>query len=105
MTTPAAPMISYEITAQVRPDLAPGYETFMRERHIPDLLATGAFAGATLQRSTPGRYRIRYLAHDRAALDRYLATDAPRLRGHVLEVFPEGVTLGREEWDVLARWP
>jgi uncharacterized protein len=60
----------------------------------------------------PSRASIRaamLAAYDRAAadprVDRYLATDAPRLRGHVLEVFPEGVTLGREEWDVLARWP
>jgi hypothetical protein len=54
------PMITYEITATVRADLCDAYERYMRDRHIPDLLATGSFAGATMARSSPGRYRIRY---------------------------------------------
>lgn len=106
-TPPSAdrPMVTYEITATVREDLRDDYLSYMRERHIPDLLATGAFASASLSRSSPGRYRLRYEAHDRDSLDRYLADHAPRLRAHALERFPEGVELSREEWDVIAYWP
>ena len=39
-------MISYEVTIEVRDDLKARYEVYMRERHIPDLLQTGLFAGA-----------------------------------------------------------
>ena len=98
-------MVSYEITATVRADLCAEYERYMQSRHIPDLLATGAFAGASLSRSAPGRYRIRYEAHDAAALARYLEHDAPALRRHFAESFPVGVELSREEWTVLATWP
>jgi hypothetical protein len=98
-------MVTYEITATVRADLCEAYERYMCEQHIPDLLATGSFAGASFSRSTPGRYRVRYEAHDRAALERYLTLHAPRLRRHMSEMFPEGVELTREEWDVLALWP
>jgi hypothetical protein len=98
-------MVTYEITATVRADLCEAYERYMRERHIPDLLETGSFAGASFSRSAPGRYRVRYEAHDRAALERYLAEHAPRLRRHMTESFPEGVEISREEWDVLAIWP
>jgi hypothetical protein len=98
-------MVTYEITATVRQDLADLWERFMRERHIPDLLETGAFLGATLSRSQPGRFRIRYEARSRAALDRYLAEHAARLRNHHTERFPDGVEVSREEWDVLATWP
>jgi hypothetical protein len=98
-------MVTYEVTATVREDLCAAYERYMRERHIPDLLATGAFSGASFGRSTPGRYRMRYEAWSRGDLDRYLAEHAPLLREHVQEVFPEGVTLTREEWNVLAAWP
>jgi hypothetical protein len=98
-------MVTYEITATVRADLVDAYERFMREDHIPHLLATGAFAAATLSRSAPGRYRIRYEAHSRAALDRYLAEHAPRLREQFTEMFPAGIALSREEWTVLAQWP
>ena len=30
---------------------------------------------------------------------------AARLRHHVKELFPEGIELSREEWDVLGHWP
>jgi hypothetical protein len=98
-------MITYEITATVRDDLREAYERYLRDRHIPDLLATGCFSAASLSRSAPGRFRIRYEAHDRASLDRYLAEYAPRLRTDALAHFAEGVELSREEWDVVARWP
>lgn len=95
-------MVTYEITAMVKDELCEAYESYMRERHIPDLIATGAFAGATLSRSAPGRYRIRYEARDRASLDGYLSGHAARLRQHFAENFPQGVEVTREEWEVLA---
>jgi hypothetical protein len=98
-------MVTYEITATVRADLIDAYERFMRERHIPDLLATGHFAAASLGRSGPGRYRIRYEAKSREALDRYIAEHAPRLRAHLQSELPEGVDVAREEWDILESWP
>jgi len=98
-------MITYEITATVRNDLCEGYELYMRDRHIPDLLATGKFASATFLRTGDGnRYRIRYEAYGREALDGYLMEHAADLRRHFYETFPEGVTLEREEWEVLAIW-
>ena len=97
-------MVTYEITAMVRPELAPAYERYMRERHIPDLLATGAFAAASFGRSEPGRYRVRYEAHSREALERYLAEHAPRLRADLQRQFPDGVDLTRDEWTVLQLW-
>lgn len=97
-------MITYEVTQTVRPDLCAAYERYMVDLHVPDLLATGAFAGASFGRSAPGRYRLRYEAKDRAALDRYLTEHASRLRKHVLEKFPAGVESTREEWEVLHAW-
>jgi hypothetical protein len=98
-------MVTYEITATVRTDMLDRYERFMRERHIPDLFTSGHFASATFEKSQPGRYRIRYEARSREALDRYLAENAPRLRAHFQGEFPEGVELTREVWDVVESWP
>lgn len=98
-------MVTYEVTATVRQDLCGAYELHMRERHVADVLATGAFSGATFSRSAPGRYRIRYEAYNRESLDRYLAEHAARLRGHMTHAFPAGVEYSREEWTVLATWP
>ena len=96
--------VTYEITAAVRPDLCAAYEQYMRNRHIPDLLATGAFSAASISGSTGGRYRIRYEARSRAALDGYLAAHAPALRDHFTSTFPEGIEVSREEWEVLESW-
>ncbi|MCU0648562.1 MAG: DUF4286 family protein [Gemmatimonadaceae bacterium] len=98
-------MIAYEVTATIRPDLAATYERYLRAEHIPDLMATGCFVGARIAQATAGRYRITYDAPDAAALDRYLAEHAPRLRAHVRERFPEGLALDREVWTVLEAWP
>ena len=98
-------MVTYEITATVRADLSAAYEKYMTERHIPDVLQTGAFSGASFSRTSPGRYRIRYETHSRVALDRYLKDNAAMLRAHFTETFPDGVELTREEWDIIATWP
>lgn len=97
-------MIIYEITATVNTDLIETYEKYMREMHIPDLLATGFFSGAKLTRAAQNRYRIQYEAHDRAALDEYLNAEAARLRADFMEHFPEGVEISRENWEVLQVW-
>jgi hypothetical protein len=96
--------VTYEITAIVRTELRADYERYMREHHIPDLLATGAFTGASIAVGEAGRYRVRYVARDRAALDGYLRDHAPALRAHFAATFPDGVEVTREEWTLLERW-
>ena len=93
--------IVYEVTADVRDDLCDSYERYMKDEHIPDLLRTGKFVGASLEASSPGRYRIRYLASSRSMLDEYLTNDAPLLRTDFAKHFPDGIELSREEWRVI----
>lgn len=90
--------IWYEVRASVRPDVVTRYEAYMREKHIRDVLATGAFRSATLERAAAGEYCIRYEAPSRDALERYLRDHAPRLREDANAHFPEGVELRRAEW-------
>ncbi len=97
-------MIAYEVTAVVSDPLISQYESYMAGRHIPDVLATGCFAGASISRGDPGKYRISYLASDRAALDRYIADHAPALRDHFNRHFPQGVTLSRQVWQTIEEW-
>lgn len=97
-------MVTYEVTAVVEPHLAEAYERYMREDHIPALLNTGCFVGASIARSASGRYLVRYEARDQADLDRYLAGHASRLRDEFASHLPAGVTLGREVWMGLQSW-
>jgi hypothetical protein len=109
-------VIAYEVRARVPVEQAEAYERYLREEHIPDLMATGCFVEANFSRSE-GRgsaseeapaadvlFRSAYLAPDGAALDRYLADHAGRLRTHALARFPRGLAFERETWAVLERW-
>lgn len=94
-------MVTYEITATVAPGLSLEYENYMIRQHIPDLMATGCFASATISKNGD-RYRIRYEAHSQGSLDRYLAEHADGLREDFLKHFPVGIEVSRENWDILA---
>jgi hypothetical protein len=100
----AQAMVTYEVITIVEPDLVEDYEHFMRQRHVPDLLATGCFHAAELARAAPGRYRMRYEAATQADLDRYLDQHAAGLREHFTSHFPRGVTASREVWVAMQRW-
>jgi hypothetical protein len=91
-------MISYEVTLQVQPALAPTVEEFMRQSHIPAIFATACFLRIRFSFASPTRFRTSYQADTQADLDRYLREHAPRLRTEFQERFPEGVTLTRETW-------
>jgi hypothetical protein len=97
-------MVIYEVTAVVDLGLVGAFERFMREQHLPELLATGCFQELVFSRSAPGRYRMRYDSPSEADLERYLASHAPGLRRDFDEHFPQGVTLSREVWAAIQRW-
>ncbi len=97
-------MISYEVTADLDAGLAEAYERYMRETHIPEVLATGCFHSATFARAAAGRYRTCYVAAVQADLDRYLERHTAALRADFVAHFPEGVSLSREVWASVEDW-
>jgi hypothetical protein len=97
-------MIAYEVTATVEDSLVGRFERYMRETHIPEVLATGCFQAAVFARSSPGRYRTSYVARTQADLDRYLERHTAGLRVDFAAHFPEGVSLSREIWGTVQRW-
>jgi Domain of unknown function (DUF4286) len=94
--------IQYEVTARVHEDLAVRFSTFMTEKHIRDVLQTGAFLGASFDRLSPTVFRTSYEAASAADLDHYLAQHATRLRADVAAHFPSGIELSRETWTGIA---
>jgi hypothetical protein len=97
-------VIIYEVTTDVAAATVPAYEAYMRDTHIPAVLASGCFVSATIARSMPGRYRIRYLARSMDVLDRYLATYAPQFRADFAVHLASGVQVSREVWSELQHW-
>lgn len=97
-------MIIYEVTTDVTPEGVAAYEAFMRDKHIPEVLATGCFLSATIARSMPGRYRISYRARNMDVLDRYLGTHAQQFRADFATELGANVKVSREVWTELQQW-
>lgn len=95
-------MVTYEVTARVEPELVAEYERYMKEKHLRDVLASGCFVDATLERASDGAYRVRYRAKSQSDLDRYLHEHTKALREDFLRHFPKGVELMRDAWTELA---
>lgn len=99
-----ASLIFYEVTARPEPGVRAAYESYMREKHVADVLATRCFTGARFARSAEGLYRTTYIAATRDDLDRYLEAHAQRLRADFATHFPKGIVLSREVLEVLHEW-
>ena len=97
-------MVSYEVTLQVEPALAPSVEEFMMQSHIPHIFATGCFRRIVFSRASAVRFRTSYQAASQADLDRYLRDHGPRFRAEVQAKFPEGMTVTRETWTQREVW-
>lgn len=98
-------MIAYEVTVDLSEELVASFVTYMRTRHIPQILATGCFAHAELDRASETRFRQRYLAATLADLERYLERHAPALREDFAKHFPTGTKITREIWEEVDRLP
>ena len=85
------------------------WETWMREHHVAEVLATGHFERAWLTRdreadtATHVAYRSYYIAHSEASLAEYQRLDAPRLQADHAARFGGLFTARRETLPIVAR--
>ncbi len=80
-------MVIYCVNVAIAPDIHDDWLAWMREHHIPDVLATGHFLGNTLRRrqepvESDGyiAYSIEYQLATREQLDIYQRDHAPALQ-------------------------
>lgn len=97
--------IRYEVTLDVPAERAEAIVRYMRERHIPEILATGCFVRIRFDRAGDTRYRTTYEAVSRADFERYLKEHAEAFRGHFREHVGEDVVPSRDVWEEVQGWP
>ncbi len=99
-------MIIYNVTVNVDDSIHDEWLKWIKE-HIPQVLATGKFAGAKLTKVLVEEemggttYSIQYKAHSRKALDAYYAEDAEELRSDGLNRFKGKSLAFRTELEVI----
>lgn len=85
-------MIIYNVTLNVDQAVHEDWLTWMKETHIPDVMATGLFLDNRLCRVLAEdeggvTYAIQYTCADMATLDRYREEHAPRLQAETEKHF------------------
>lgn len=81
----SADMVIYNVTVNIDENVNEEWVKWMKDDHIPAVLATGHFHGSTFSKILAEEaggfaYSIQYLAKSMEALEKYMAEEAPRLR-------------------------
>jgi phosphoribosylamine-glycine ligase len=82
--------------------------TWMQEKHIKDVLATGKFTSARMvkvliEEELGGvTYSIQYTTDNKETLHRYYDEDAPRLREEALALFGDKMLAFRTELELIS---
>lgn len=99
-------MIIYNVTINIDNSVHEEWLIWIKE-HIPRVLATGKFDGATfskvlIEEDMGGEtYSIQYRSYSREALDKYYQDDADRLRQEGLKKFADKMLAFRTELEVI----
>lgn len=102
-------MLIYNVTINIDASVHDLWLEWMRDRHIPDMLATGKFTHAKLARVLVDgemggiTYSVQYTVPDRATLEAYYREDADRLRAAAQRKFPDRFVAFRTELEVIGQ--
>jgi len=102
-------MLIYNVTVNIDESVHEPWLDWMRDRHIPDMLATGKFSHAKMVRVLVEEemggitYSIQYTVQDRKTLEAYYTEDADRLREVAQRSFPNKFVAFRTELEVVSQ--
>jgi hypothetical protein len=100
-------MIIYNVTINVDGEVKDRWLQWMRDIHMPEMLATGKFVNArmcrilTTEEGEGATYAVQFLCPSRELLERYYEDDAPRLRSETLRHFSDSLVAFRTELEVV----
>lgn len=101
-------MYIYNVTTNIDETAHDQWLSWMKEKHIPDMLATGKFTQAKMCRVLIEEemngitYSVQYSTKDKETLEKYYAEDAERLRKEVMKLFANKFVAFRTELEVIS---
>ena len=99
-------MIVYNVTINVDADVAVEWLRWMKEVHIPDVMATGLFLDSRIVRVLGEEeggitYAVQYTCADMATYERYRDEHAPRLQAETQKLYGGRIAAFRTLLEVL----
>ena len=101
-------MIIYNVTTNIHESVHDQWLSWMKETHIPDVLATGKFTSAKLVRvlveeEMGGKtYAVQFFTDSKETLQKYYEEDAPKLREEVNKLFGDLALSFRTELEMIS---
>lgn len=100
-------MIIYNVTVNVDDSIHEQWLSWMTEKHIPKVLATGKFIKANLvkvlivEEMGGTTYSVQYYAENKEMLEKYYNEDASRLREEGAKLFGDKMLAFRTELEII----
>ncbi len=102
-------MIIYNVTINIDDDVHDAWLLWMKDRHIPDMLATGKFTHAKMTKVLVEEemggtsYSVQYTCPDKKTLEQYYQQHAEKLREEGLRLFANKFVAFRTELEVISQ--
>ncbi len=100
-------MLLYNVTVTIDPEIQLEWLTWMKEHHIPEVLASGCFTTNRVcklihpEPEMGQTYAFQYTCHDQETLDRYFHEFAPALQKKHAERYHERFVAFRTVLEIL----
>jgi phosphoribosylamine-glycine ligase len=101
-------MIIYNVTVNIHESVHDQWFSWMQEKHIADVLATGKFTSARMvkvliEEEMGGvTYSIQFTTDSKETLQKYYEEDAPKMREEGLRLFGDKMLAFRTELEVIS---
>ena len=101
-------MIIYNVTTNIHESVHDQWMTWMQEKHIKDILATGKFTSARMvkvlieEEMGGTTYSIQYTTDSKETLEKYYQEDAPGFREEGAKLFGDKMLAFRTELELIS---
>jgi len=103
-------MIVYNVTINIDESIHDQWISWMQNKHIKEVLATGLFSRAKMVRvlveeELGGKtYAVQYFTDSRSKLEAYYKNHAPKLRQEGLQLFGDKMLAFRTELEIMSEY-
>lgn len=103
-------MYIYNVTTNIDESAHDQWFKWMKEIHIPDVLATGKFLNAKMSKVLIEEemggttYSVQFTTIDKKTLQKYYDEDAPKLRNDALKLFSNKFVSFRTELEIISEY-
>ncbi|ENI5460594.1 conserved hypothetical protein [Flavobacterium psychrophilum] len=101
-------MIIYNVTINIHESVHDQWFSWMQEKHIADVLATGKFTSARMvkvliEEEMGGiTYSVQFTTNNKETLQKYYEEDAPKMREEGLKLFGDKMLAFRTELELIS---